>query len=259
MMPKTFVVPLDGSDFAEHAVGVATGMARACGGEIELLTTPWYARVEEPTAYLEKVAAGITDVTVRTTLNTDHAPVDAIKMAAAAESGRVVCMTTHGRGRFRWALLGSVAEQVVREVDGPILLVGRHCAPTWPTGSRRLVVAVDGTDAEPPVLADALEWAKGFGLTVELMHVADESAETPPTVDAIVTRIEAEGIRVEKTILHGSHAAGAIADAAIENEVELITMSSHAARGIDRLALGTVTMSVVNMAPCPVLVSHIGV
>lgn len=259
MMPKTFVVPLDGSGFAERALGVATGMARACDGEIELLTTPWYARVEEPTAYLEKTAAGIADVPVRTTLNTDHAPVDAIKMAAA-EPGRVVCMTTHGRGRLRWALLGSVAEQVVREVDVPILLVGRHCATTWPSGSRRLVVAVDGTDAEPPVLADALEWAKGFGFDIEVTHVADgEQAGAPPAVDAIVTRIEAEGIRVEKTILHGSHAAGAIADAAIENEVELIAMSSHAARGIDRLALGTVTMNVVNMAPCPVLVSHIGV
>jgi nucleotide-binding universal stress UspA family protein len=196
---------------------------------------------------------------VRTTLNTDHAPVDAIKMAAA-QPGRVVCMTTHGRGRVRWALLGSVAEQVVREVDGAILLVGRHCASTWPTGSRRLAVAVDGTDAEPPVLADALEWAEGFELDIEVIHVVDDAqASAPPAVDTIVARIEAEGVRVDATILHGSHAAGAIADAAIASEADVIAMSSHAARGIDRLALGTVTMNVVNMAPCPVLVSHIGV
>jgi nucleotide-binding universal stress UspA family protein len=258
MMPNTFVVPLDGSDFAEHALGVATGMARACGGEIEVLTTPWYARVEEPTAYLEKVAAEITDVPVRTILNRDHAPVDAIKMAAA-EPGRVVCMTTHGRGRLRWAILGSVAEEVVREVDGPILLVGRHCATTWPSGSRRLVVAVDGTDPEPPVLADSLTWAKGFGLDVEVAYVAGDAAEAPPAIDAIVASFEAAGIRVEKTILHGSHAAGALADAATGSEADLIAMSSHAARGIDRLALGTVTMSVVSTAPCPVLVSRIGV
>jgi len=257
MMPNTFVVPLDGSGFAEHALGVATGMAGACGAEIEVLTTPWFARVEEPTAYLEKVAAEITDVPVRTILNTDHAPVDAIKMAAA-EPGRVVCMTTHGRGRLRWAFLGSVAEQVVREVDGSILLVGRHCATTWPSGARRLVVAVDGTDAEPPVLADALEWAKGFSLAIDVMHVAEEGADVPEAVDAIAARIESAGIAVEKTILRGSHAAGEIADAATGSEADLIAMSSHAARGIDRLALGTVTMSVVNMAPCPVLVSRIG-
>ena len=257
MMPNTFVVPLDGSDFAEHALGVATGMAAQCGGEIELLTTPWYARVEEPTAYLEKVAAEISDVPVRTILNTDHAPVDEIKMAAS-EPGRVVCMTTHGRGRLRWAFLGSVAEEVIREVDGPILLVGRHCATTWPTGSRRLVVAVDGTDPEPPIVADAMEWAKGFDLAIEVVHVANDGAETPPAVDAVAARIEAAGIEVEKTVLHGSHAAGAIADAATGSEADLIAMSSHAARGIDRLALGTVTMNVVNMAPCPVLVSRIG-
>lgn len=257
MMPNTFVVPLDGSDFAEHALGVARGMAAACGGELELLTTPWYARVEEPTAYLEKVAAGITDVPVRTTINTDHAPVDAIKIAVA-EPGRVVCMTTHGRGRMRWAFLGSTAEDVVREVGGPILLVGRHCATTWPSGARRMLLAVDGTDPEPPVVADAIEWAKGFGLDVELTHVATEGTDPPPAVDSIAARIEAAGIGVNTTILHGSHPAGEIADAAVGSEVDLIAMSSHAARGIDRLALGTVTMSVVNMAPCPVLVSRIG-
>ena len=87
---------------------------------------------------------------------------------------------------------------------------------------------------------------------------ATEGEEAPPAVDAVVASMEAAGLGVHKTILHGSHVAGAIADAATGSEVDLIAMSSHAARGIDRLALGTVTMNVVSMASCPVLVSHMG-
>jgi nucleotide-binding universal stress UspA family protein len=257
MILNRFVVPVDGSDFAEHAVGVAAGMAAHCGADLELLTTAWFGEATKPAAYLEELASRPYGVPVTTTLVPDQHPVDAIKAAAAAP-GRVVCMTTHGRGRLLWALLGSVAENALRELDGPVLLVGRHCATEWPTGVRRMVVAVDGADAGPAVLPDAMAWAKTFGLEIDVATVIHPLDTKGPDkeIDAIVRRIEGNGLHARRAMVRGSYIAGAIADAAIGADADLIAMQTHGRDGLERVALGSVTMGVVTMAPCPVLVTR---
>ena len=257
MTLNRFVVPVDGSDFAERAVRVAAGMAAHCGADLELLTTAWFGEATKPAAYLEELAGRSWGVPVTPTLVPDQHPVDAIKQAAA-ETGRVVCMTTHGVGRLRWALLGSVAEEYIREASGPVVLVGRHCATEWPSGGRRMVVAVDGSGAAPPVLPEAIAWAKTFGLDVDVATVIHPLDAEPPDkeIDAIVARIESSGLRTRRAVLRGSYIAGAIADAAIGADADLVAMQSHGRSGFERVALGSVTMAVVSMAPCPVLVTR---
>lgn len=69
------------------------------------------------TAQLE--AAG---VTVRTCVIEGH-PGTAIVDAAAREHADVIVMATHGRGGLGRAVLGSVADHVVRHAPCPVLLV----------------------------------------------------------------------------------------------------------------------------------------
>ncbi len=59
---------------------------------------------------------------VRTAILEGHAGT-AIVDAAAAEQADVVVMATHGRGGIGRALLGSVADHVVRHAPCPVLLV----------------------------------------------------------------------------------------------------------------------------------------
>lgn len=258
MLPKTFVVPLDGSEFATHAVDVAAGMARHCGASLKFVASSWNTHHgEDAQPFLDKAAGEYPDLEVATIVVADRSAAPAIELVAA-EPGHVICMTTHGRGRLAWAVLGSVAEQVVRDSNAPVLLVGRHCAAAWPTGARRMAVAVDGATAAPPAIPEAIAWAKAFQLEVDVVTVVHPLDREGPdkVVDAIVHRVESEGVRARRAILRGSYTAGVLADAAVQAEADLVVMSTHARAGAERFALGSVTMGVVGMAPCPVLVTR---
>lgn len=68
----------------------------------------------------ELEAAGV--ATVRTNVIEGHAAT-AIVDAASAERADVIVMATHGRGGLGRAVLGSVADHVVRHASCPVLLV----------------------------------------------------------------------------------------------------------------------------------------
>ena len=62
-MPKTLVVPLDGSTFAERALRPAAGVARRAGAHVVVMTARYGGVVVEPKRYLVEAArtAGIGD------------------------------------------------------------------------------------------------------------------------------------------------------------------------------------------------------
>ena len=134
----------DGTEFAEAAKPHLIGLATATGAEVVLLravSTPVTSVAGglgvEPgspvggIAYNERVeamrdeliAAGVKQV--RTEL-VEGAPAAAI-LAAASELGcDLVVMATHGRSGIERALLGSVADQVVRHARGFAVLLVRQ-------------------------------------------------------------------------------------------------------------------------------------
>ncbi len=258
MFPDTIVVPLDGSEFAARALPVARAFARKTGGRLLLMTTRWDDDVRTARDYLDEISAANQDVDVSTIVIADRPAASAIQLVATESPSRIVCMTTHGRGRIRWALLGSVAEEVVRESSAPVVLLGRHCRTDWPNNFRKMVVCVDGTSAAPAVEADAVEWAKTLGLEVHVATVIHplDAAAPDAVLDAIVGRMEAQGLHAHRYVLRSTYAAGAIADFAEIVDADLVAMSSHVHAGTARVALGSVTMGVVGMARCPVLVNR---
>jgi nucleotide-binding universal stress UspA family protein len=255
---KDFVVPLDGSEFAEAALPVATRLAARLGGKVITVTSGPDAHLDTPEEYLHTLAAWTGDV--ETLLVRDRDAVSAIEFAAHDGTDRTVCMTSHGRGGLRWATLGSVAEQVVRRMQQPTVLVGRHC-DAQRIGMRELVACWDGSATANAMLAPAAEWAKAFDLDVQLLFVAH-----PLDVDAIqhpddllasaVGKLEAEGLVVDAHVLRGNYIAGVIADYVRAHPVALIAAGSNNRTGVARFALGSTTMGVVGLAPCPVLVTH---
>jgi nucleotide-binding universal stress UspA family protein len=255
---KTFVVPLDGSEFAERALPVATGLARRVGGDVIAMTSSWDERLDAPQEYLHAIAARTTGV--ETLLVRDREAADAIEFAAHDSPDRTVCMTSHGRGGLRWAVLGSVAEEVLERVPEPTLLVGRHCDPQR-VDARDMVVCWDGSDAANALLAPACAWAKTLDLGVHLVFVAHsldvETIEHPEELFAnAVGKIEAESLPVDAHVLRGTYAAGMISDFANARRIALIATASHARSGLARFVIGSTTMGIVGSAPCPVLVTH---
>jgi len=258
MFPDTLVVPLDGSEYAARALPVARAFVRQTGGRLRLMTTRGDDDMKSARAYLDEVAAAQQGVEVSTVVVADRSAASAIQLVATESPGRIVCMTTHGRGRLRGALLGSVAEEVVCESSKPVLLLGRHCRTEWPYNFRKMVVCVDGTNAAPAVEPDAVEWANTLGLDVHVATVIHplDTAGPDAVLDAMVGRMQAAGLHAYRYVHRSTYPAAAIADFAETVDADRVAMSSHARAGSARISLGSVTMGVVGMARCPVLVNR---
>jgi nucleotide-binding universal stress UspA family protein len=256
---EAIVVPLDGSEFSEHAIPIATVLATGAGSRLVLMSALEPAAME-PSVHLGKMAADIHGIETRVTVIGDRPAAEAIELVALEAGRSVVCMTTHGRGALRWAMLGSVAEEVVRRAQRPVFLVGRRCDPYWAAAGGKMLVCLSGAEGSEDVVADAAAWARVFELEMHgavVIHPLDvDGAEYPDDLlGPIEERLRGRGVTVPLAMLRSSYPAGALVDYADRLGASMIAMASHARTGLGRIALGSVTTGVVGLAECPVLVT----
>ncbi|HEX5415265.1 MAG TPA: universal stress protein [Chloroflexota bacterium] len=144
-VPRTLVVPLDGSPLAEAALPEAFRLSQllhaglrllrvvppstlilAGEGSFSAVASPDLLDAEEEGAevYLQRMAERIRahGLTVTSSVLFDQ-PGPAIRYAAQDLPGALIVMATHARGSFSQALLGSVAVDVVRHGTAPVVLV----------------------------------------------------------------------------------------------------------------------------------------
>jgi nucleotide-binding universal stress UspA family protein len=259
-VPKTVIVPLDGSDVAQRALPVADALALAHHAGVVLVNTP--ATLEDdrlvPPSWLVDAAKTLHVTDVRTEIVDVKWAVDGIISVVSDSTDPIVCMATHGRGRVGGAILGSVAQDVVRKVPAPVVLVGPHAPDDRHPGDGPLLVCHDGAPASDAVLGAARDWMRAFGCGAVLLHVFHpldvESAHDPsPVVDAAAAFLSEAG-DVERDTVRDSYPVGVILDIARSRHVPAIAMSTLGRSGLSRMTLGSVAASVVHAAPCPVLV-----
>lgn len=259
MVPKTIVVPLDGSPLAEQAVRIATPLAHRLGANVVLVTSTSDGDAEASRSYLEGVVTLFGDNEFERVVVADCRAADAIQQTASIRPASMVCMTTHGRGRLRWAVAGSVAEAVIRESSEPLLLVGPRGEPSWSLPTGRIVVCADGSIVGPAATREACEWAKALGLAISIVFVSHPLDVTDAVLPEAVFEpleeiVRAEGVPVHKDLIRSSFVAGSLTDLADEPETTMLVMAAHRHSSVARVALGSVTMGVLNSASCPVLV-----
>jgi nucleotide-binding universal stress UspA family protein len=262
-IPKTFVVPLDGSRFAEKILPVACTLAEQLDADLLLVTATWGEQDDRGAAasYLQQVATETPAPILDTIVADGPAPIAAITAAARGGPDRMVCMTTHGRGRFRWAMIGSVAEGVVSRSDIPVVLAGPRCRAESLVVPGRVVICVDGTAASLSAVPNACEWARALHRELEVVFVGHpldiEGAAHPDMVlGGVAEQVECEGVTAHPVLSRSTHPAGALVDLAEAAPASLLAMTTHTRRGLARMVLGSVTMGVLNSAPCPVLVTR---
>lgn len=147
-MYRSLLVPLDGSDFGEHALPLALSLARRLGAALQVVhvhVPAWgvYGELgpyDEATAhvlrdrdraYVDAVVrrlAAVADIVPSSAL-LDGPVADTISRHAAAIGADLLVMTTHGRGPLTRFWLGSVADALVRQASIPVLLVQPKEAP----------------------------------------------------------------------------------------------------------------------------------
>jgi nucleotide-binding universal stress UspA family protein len=266
-MPDTIIVPLDGSVFAERAVAPAAALAERTRAGVIVMTSQVGGVVVEPKHYLADVAAqaGISDADI--VVIRDRSVVSGLKLIVADTADPIVCMSTHGRSGLSRGLLGSSAEQAIRDLGVPLLLVGRNVDPTITAQFRNIVVCTDGTATSQAIVRAAADWIRALQLRAWVVYVLDPStrrsraaAGAEPVNEFSTVNTVAESLLtpdsagVKRDVLHRDDIADAIVDYARDVPASLIAMATHGRTGLARLALGSVTSAVVHDAPCPVLV-----
>lgn len=293
---KTILVPLDGSELAEQALPLAERLATATGAELELVRvhvppTAWdiytdamtgrpdaQDSVPAETAYLEEQAARLRAAGLRVTatmLQGEVAPAIARRMRAVAD---LVVMTTHGRGPFSRLWLGSVADGLLRMLEGPILLV-RPAMEAWAVGLappyRRVLIPLDGTDgseaALEPAIAlgtpDVTEYvlvrvlnvpvpalAVPVPMAVESEPTELEEARASEKLETVAAVLRLRGVKVRTCVEVSGSAAEGILAVAEREAPDLIAMATRGPGRVERMLLGSVADKVVRAAHEPVLV-----
>jgi nucleotide-binding universal stress UspA family protein len=292
-MYRSILVPLDGSPASEQSLPYAAAIARRSGAALQVvhvhtplllgegalyLGTPDVQLWEDEKKYLQGVVgrlkeAGLKQVAAHVLEGTIA---DSLQVQALSAGSDLVVMTTHGRGPLSRFWLGSVADQLVRRLPMPLLLV--RTGEEVPEGEpifRNLLVALDGTPAAEQILEPAASFAKLMGASCTLLRVLPPSPpakgvngpfimETTPAeqqraeaytyMKRIAASLREQGISVQTRIMTDAHAATAILDEAATGAYDLLALETHGRHGLPRLFLGSVADKVVRGTSVPVLV-----
>lgn len=140
------VVPTDFSDCSEEAWALAKRVAARLGSEVvlahilvepivygdaSLATDSTWQLFEQGRKWVEEKieewasGARAQGITVRTIVRTGSAHEEIVNLATD-EPAELIIMGTHGRSALNRALLGSVADRVVRFAPCPVLTVRKH-------------------------------------------------------------------------------------------------------------------------------------
>lgn len=257
------LVPTDGGPRGEVALDIAGRMANVWDAEIEVL-----ALVEpgdEVDVVREEIEEQVKSLHGRTNLVVRAASFDvADEIADEFESSHntIVVMATSARAHAS-GVIHSVAEDVLRYISEPVVLVGPQVkiGDDWPSGP--IFLCTDGSDFSEKVIPNAAVLAKDLDFEPWVISVADPSKSSSGDASAFESNHPANLARtlgaeigevVNFDVLHNNDPARAIVEYATGYGAGLVAMATHGQTGLKRLALGSVAIGVVHESPCPVLV-----
>lgn len=285
--------PIDFSDASRHALEHAAAIARWYEAEVVGLhvahvpifpqppilfaesthgqppAVDYVARERDLRAWLEPLDQN--GIATKVVVEAGH-PAQRILEWARAEPPSLIVMGTHGLSGFERFMIGSVAEKVVRKAACPVLTVAAAATTAANVPYRRLLCAMDFSDASCAAARWAFSLAKEADARLTLLHALDwpadyellvEQLETPELRQLVETRARA---RLEamigddvRTWCNPTTAVGygrpyrAILDTAKDEAADLIVIGTHGRHPIDAWFFGSTANHVVRSAPCPVL------
>jgi len=208
-------------------------------------------------------------------------PAAAILEYAEKEGMDMIVIGTHGRSGAGRLLLGSVAEEVMRQASCPVLVMRQlEDGKNRPVPLvRHIVVPVDFSLPAQEALLAAGDIALRYGARLTLLHVIEERIWAEAYPEPAAARAAHAAVPRERVTARAEHrlrgAAGMLprgvpfdillrgGDPATEivafaehTGADLVVMASRGLTGIDRLMFGSTAEEVVRNADAPVLVVH---
>lgn len=294
------MVPLDGSPFAEVIIPFAAEIAGRSGAKLHMILvhrdldaeragdmSPIFLRDLEQQAlaqektYLSEMAARTRAVNgVRVSEKLLEGPViPTLQRYVAGNRVDLVIMTTHGRGGFQRAWLGSVTDALIRTLPVPVLaLHAQEQTADWPHARpiRHVIAATDGSPIADNAFRAALAVCATMKASCTLVHavappmpaypafVGETIAYTgditdyKPAVLLSMTRYDEMALKAKvplvTRVIVDARPADAILRCAMEENADLIVVGTHGRKLVARWLLGSVADKVIRGATVPVLV-----
>jgi len=277
-------------DFSERTVATApyvAAMARKFGAEVTLISVmqPFW----EPTggllvpaglpmldlAQLESslatrlsgaLVSELAGITVHRNAQLGD-PAQSITQFAQSEGVDLIMLPTHGYGRFRALLLGSVASKVLHDAECAVWTAAHTNEPAALSHAewRTVLCAVDGTPKSVPVMEWAAEFAGVTKAKLRLVHAIPGTEGWPERQmnrefeeflqqkarETIERQMQASNVRAPLCVASGD-IAGTIREEALRHNADLVVIG----RGLLDETLGrlrTNAYSIIRNSPCPVL------
>ena len=268
---RHITVPVDGSTSSQRGVEFAIELVRD-GGRLSFcsvvdaspaLQPAAYGTAVDPLALLEvldhdaatfcrnaqdEAAAHGLEADCRVLHGSCIAEIDQF---AGRNGSDAIVIGTNGRTGLSRAILGSVAEGLIRRADLPVVSV--HEDDEMRTGP--IAVAIDASPAAQAALEVAIGMATARAMGLRLIHVFDGAPNAVPVntvLDAATKYARACGLATELAV-HEGLPVGELLRAIDAHECCMIVMGTHGRSAIGRLVLGSVAAAVVERAHIPVV------
>lgn len=277
MAIRQLLVPTDFSDHADAAIRYAEFIAARFGAHLTLLhamelhpsadplplgmvSAPGYEESERfALQALENCRAtqmtGVVDSSTRVVFARSA---DAILEVSRSSASDTIVMGTRGRGRIAAALLGSVAEEVIRESDRPVLTVRRSESAGASRRIERILCPVNYTAAAAKALAHAMFFASAFDAELLALNFQEHAPSSDDEIEAELERLRLWvgdvplSVRVTCIAHHGDPVAQ-VSEFARSHGIDLVVLGSQQKRGGTATTIGSTTDKLTRHAPCPVL------
>jgi nucleotide-binding universal stress UspA family protein len=140
---------------------------------------------------------------------------------------------------------------------------------------KNVLVATDFSEPSEAALLYGKDFARAYGASLHVVHVADDLAaragtpfEITPDIgrlqvqletdarkrlDGLLTTEERNSLRAKTVLRFSTQVADGIIAYARDEKIDLILVGTHGRTGISHFFMGSVAQRVVRLAPCPVL------
>ena len=186
---RSIVVPVDGSSLAEGAIPYALALAERTQSKVRfVLVHPG----QYPPLLIDSARVYLAELTERFRTRMGASLTSIILNGPAASSlvqhvrdigADLVVMTTHGRSGIERAWLGSVADEMIRSIEVPVIVLRPRTDGTFPAfDMREILVPLDGSPLAETALGPAAVLAKLWDAEMSLVQMVYPVLFTPDAV-----------------------------------------------------------------------------
>ena len=280
---STILVPLDGSDLAGAAIGLAARLALGTGRALELIEAIELLVADTPAGTIEALERGASETLEETATGVQKeyglSPTSAVRYGSPArvildeivtQDASLVVMSSHGRTGVLRLLLGSVAEEVLRRAPVPVVFVPSRAAEAAASPLRRILVPLDGSALSQsgigPVAAlagrlraEAVVCRVYAPIAAEQTKpgqdrgVHDAAIQAEKYLSPIVADLRRKGVEVTAEYRQTADIAAAVLDIAAAVRADVIALATHGRSGLDRLQHGSVAEVILRRRPVPLI------